>query len=126
MECHLDESGEIGMKATALVAAAALVCGTAALAQQDTKARGEESARVEQQEHGTAGEKMRSGMHRLGEKTRNALHHMGDKLHARRDHADNTRAMGASGSTVADTSSARQQRMDEAYGHWKAQQEKSR
>lgn len=117
------------MKATALIAAAALACGTAALAQQHdtTKSRSDESVRAEQQDHGTAGEKLRSGMHRLGEKTRHALHRMGDKLHARRDHADNTRAMGASGSTtVADTSSARQRRMDEAYANWQAKQEKSR
>lgn len=117
------------MKATALIAAAALACGTAALAQQQdtSKSRAEESTRAEQQEHGTAGEKLRSGMHRLGEKTRHAFHRMGDKLHARRDHADNTRAMGASGSTtVADTSSARQRRMDEAYADWQTRQQKSR
>lgn len=114
------------MKATALIAAAALACGTAALAQQQdtSKSRGEESTRAEQQQHGTAGEKLRSDMHRMGEKTRHAVRRMDDKLHARRDHAGNTRAMGASGPTVADTSSARQQRMDEAYANWQARQEK--
>jgi hypothetical protein len=113
------------MKATALIAAAALLCGTAAFAQHDKTARGEETVRAENQDHGSAGEKMRSGMHRLGEKTRNALHRMGDKLHAKRDHADNTHAMGASGSTVADTSSARQKRMDDAYANWQSKHPRS-
>jgi hypothetical protein len=48
---------------------------------------------------------------------------MGDKLHAKRDHADNAHAMGASGSTVADNSSARQKRMDDAYANWQSKHE---
>jgi hypothetical protein len=113
------------MKATALIATAALLCGTAAFAQQNNTARGEESTRAEQQDHGSAGAKLRNGMHNLGEKTRHAFHRMEDKLHARRDHANDRTAMGANGSTVADSSSARQQRMDDAYSNWHARQDKS-
>jgi hypothetical protein len=71
---------------------------------------------------------MRSGMHNLGEKTRNALHRLGDKLHAKRDHADNTRAMGASGNsgTSHDAAAARQKRMDDAYANYQAKQDKNR
>ena len=118
------------MKATALIAAAALTFGTAAFAQQaqhDPNARGEENARVEQQDHGTAGEKMRSGMHRLGEKTRNAMHRMGDKMHhvAKRDHKDDTRAMGAGRSPDTNTNAdGRQRRMDDAYANWRAKHDK--
>jgi hypothetical protein len=113
------------MKATALIAAAALLCGTAAFAAEhdSNAARGEESAGAEHQDHGSAGGKMREGMHNLGEKTRHAFHRMGDKLHAKRDHADNAHAMGASGSTVADNSSARQKRMDDAYANWQSKHE---
>jgi uncharacterized protein HemX len=118
------------MKATALIAAAALAFGSAAFAQQQTDktARGEENARVEQQDHGSAGQKMRNGLHRLGEKTRHAMHRIGDKLHASRDHhgdrmhasRDDTRAMGASGEDQG-----RRQRMDDAYANWQAKHDKA-
>lgn len=118
--------------ATALVAAAALVCGTAAFAQQDRHDtnRGEESARADQQDHGRASDKMSNGAHRLGNKMRSAMHRMGDKMHAHRDthhdtlhasrdarHDNDTRAMGAPG---RDTEHDRQARMDDAYSHWHA------
>lgn len=117
------------MKATALIAAAALVCGSAAFAQQydSNTHRSTDSARVEHQDHSATGEKLRNGMHRLGEKTRNAFHRMGEKLHAKRDEHNDTRAMGASGRDrdSRDTASARQQRMDDAYANYHAKQDKS-
>lgn len=113
------------MKVTALIATTALLFGTAAFAQQDqSTTRGEES--TQHQDHGTAGAKLRNGMHNLGDKTRHAMHRMDEKLHAKRDHADNTRAMGArSESTVADNSSERQHRMDDAYTNWQSKHEKT-
>ena len=82
------------MKTTALIAAAALACGTAAFAQQqqDKSVRGEESARIEQQDHGTAGQKMRNAMHKLGEKTRHAFHRAGDKTRQRSRHQRRARS----------------------------------
>ena len=114
------------MRATALVVSAALMCGAAALAQQqDPQARGDESARAEQQEHGaTAGEKLRGTMHKLGDKTRHAMHRMGDKMrhvaHRDKDKSD-TRAMGAAGSSD-EAVAARQRRMDDAYANWQTKQ----
>src|SRR4051812_39063961 len=120
------------MKATALIAAAALAFGTAAFAQQDQSVRGEENHRVDQQDHGSANQKMRSGAHRLAEKTRHAFHRMGDKMHhvASRDrerHENDTRAMGGPGTgrSSRDAESARQARMDDAYGRWHAQHDKT-
>lgn len=119
------------MKATALIAAAALACGTAAFAQQqDTSkaARGEETTRADQQDHGTAGQKMRSAMHKLGEKTRHAFHRAGDKTRqlAHRDHANDTRAMGGPGSArpSRDAEASRQARMDNAYANWQSRHDK--
>ena len=112
------------MKATALIAAAVLSFGTAAFAAQhdaDKTARGEDNARAEQQEHGTAGSKLRNGLHRLGEKTRHAFHRAGDKSRQvahRRDDND-TRAMGAAGEDHD-----RRSRMDSAYANWKAKHDK--
>ena len=121
------------MKSTALIAAAALAFGTAALAnQQDTDkaARGEEATHAEHQDHGTAGQKMRGAMHKLGEKTRHALHRAGDSMHrvARRDHANDTHAMGGPGSAEPsrDAAAARQARMDDAYADWQARHPASR
>lgn len=124
------------MKVTALIAAAALVCGSAALAQQstDSPARGEESIRADQQDHGQANEKMRNGAHRLREKMRHGMHRLGDKLHARNDkdrehHArsragrNDTRAMGASAAGARGETS-RQQRMEDAYATWSARHDK--
>jgi hypothetical protein len=109
------------MKATALIAAAALVCGTAAFAQQDHRAArmdNDNSARVEHNDRDSAGNKLSNGLHRLGAKTRNAFHRMGEKLHARNEHSNDTRAMGASG----DNDHGRQSRMDEAYSHYRDRQ----
>jgi hypothetical protein len=121
------------MKSTALIAAAALAFGTAAFAQQDQSARGEENHRVDQQDHGSANSKMRNGMHRLGEKTRHAFHRMGDKIHhvASRDrdrHDNDTRAMGGPGTSrpSRDAETARQTRMDDAYARWQMQHDQDR
>lgn len=118
-------NGRSAMKATALIAAAALAFGTAAFAAQDQSARGEENHRVDQQDHGSANQKMQNGMHRLAQKTRNAFHRMGDKMHhvASREHdrRDNdTRAMGGPGTghPSRDAESARKARMDDAYANW--------
>jgi hypothetical protein len=121
---------EIDMKATALIAAAALLCGTGAFAQQydNNTHRSTDGARVEHQDPSSTGSKLRNGMHRLGEKTRNAFHRMGEKLHAKRDEHNDTHAMGASGRDhdSRDAASARQQRMDEAYANYHARQDKNR
>jgi hypothetical protein len=111
------------MKATALIAAAALVCGSAAFAQQDRHAAraDNDNVRAEQNEHGSAGNKIGNGLHRLGAKTRNAFHRMGEKLHAHNERSNDTRAMGASG----DNDHGRQSRMDEAYSHWHDRQSKA-
>ena len=110
------------MKATALIAAAALACGTAAYAQQatDHATRHDDTTRAEQQDHSRTGDNLRGGMHRLGEKIRNGMHRLGDKLHARNERHDDTRAMGASGTN----DHGRQARMDEAYSHWRSQHER--
>jgi hypothetical protein len=119
------------MKVTALIAAAALTCGTAAFAQQqDTSkaTRGDETAQTDQQQHEGVGQKMRSAMHKLGEKTRHAFHRAGDKTRqvAHRDHANDTRAMGGPGSAKPsrDGDSSRQARMDSAYADWQSKQDK--
>jgi hypothetical protein len=118
------------MKATALAVSALLMCGTAAFAQQqqDPNARGEESVRAEQQEHGTASGKTRDTMHKLGDKTRHAMHRMGDAArrvaHRGKDKNDTT-AMGAAPSTSSDAAAARQRRMDDAYANWQARQQKT-
>jgi hypothetical protein len=108
------------MKATALIAAAALVCGTAAYAQQDRSVRHDDKARVEQQDHNRAGSSLGDDMHRLGEKIRNGVHRLGDKLHAKADRHDDTRAMGAAGDDHG-----RSSRMDDAYSNWRSQHERN-
>lgn len=115
------------MKATALITAAALAFGTAAFAQQDKTTHSGDTARAEQHDGRTAGQKLRDSMHRLGEKTRHAFHRAGDKTRqtARRDDRSDTRAMGAPGSS-RDADTARRQRMDEAYAHWQDRQQKNR
>ena len=119
------------MKSAVLITAAALAFGTAAYAQQDRSARGEENHRVDQQDHGQANEKMRNGAHRLAEKTRHAMHRLGDKMHhvAKRDdrHDNDTRAMGGPGTghSSRDAAASRQSRMDDAYGRWQSQHDRN-
>jgi hypothetical protein len=100
------------MKITALIAAAALLGAGATYAQQH------DTANTNQQDHATAGQKVRNAFHKLGEKTRHAFHRAGDKTRqvAHRDRSDDTRAMGASGSD------ARQHRMEDAYSNWQQKQ----
>ena len=108
------------MRATALIAAAALVCGTAAYAQQSTDhpVRHDGKARVEHKAHQT-GDNLSNGMHRLGDKIRHGVHRLGDKLHAKNDRHDDTRAMGASGENHG-----RQARMDNAYSDWRSKHDR--
>lgn len=107
------------MRATALIAAAALVCGTAAFAQQSTDHPvRHDKARVEHQAHKT-GNNLSNDMHRLGDKIRNGVHRLGDKLHASNERHDDTRAMGASGE-----SHSRQSRMDSAYADWRSKHDR--
>jgi hypothetical protein len=121
------------MKVQALIAAAAIACGSAAFAQQqDTYSnrdhRAGQTAQVDKQDQGKSGSKVGDALHRLGEKTRHAFHRMGDAVHRTasrdRDRSD-TRAMGASGANAGDDH-GRQARMDDAYANWKAKQEKNR
>lgn len=117
------------MKVTHLALACALaVGGSAAFAQGDSGGRDVGSS----QSSSHAGEKLKSGMHNLGEKTRHAWDKLTGKAHdanttAKRDDRQehDTRAMGAgpsrdhaSGSTGS--TDARQQRMDDAYAHYKS------
>jgi hypothetical protein len=119
------------MKVQALIAAAAIACGSAAMAQQQDPSstrtqRAEQTAQADQHDQGKVGNKVGNALHRLGEKTRHAFHRMGDALHrtASRDKdRSDTRAMGASG---ASDDHGRQSRMDDAYASWKAKQEKNR
>jgi hypothetical protein len=119
------------MKPAVLITAAALAFGTAAYAQQDHSARGEETRAPATQDHGSASQKMRNGLHRLGEKTRHAFHRMGDKMHhvasRERDRHDDTRAMGGPGTghPSRDAEASRQARMDDAYANWHAQHDRT-
>jgi hypothetical protein len=115
------------MKATAWIAAAAMMFGTAAFAQQHEDKpvrRDDDTARAQKHDHASEGaHKANNGLHRLAEKTRHAFHRAGEKMHhmARRDDANDTRAMGASGDD-----SGRRGRMDEAYSHWQSRHDSSR
>jgi hypothetical protein len=110
------------MKATALIAAAALVCGTAAYAQQDHRVRNDDAAHAAQQDHhDRAGNSLGDDMHRLGNKIRNGVHRLGDKLHAKNDRHEDTHAMGASGDDHG-----RRERMDQAYSNWRSQHDRDR
>lgn len=120
------------MKATALLAAAALVCGTAAFAQQqdNAAARGETTANTDSMRPADDAPRTKNAVKNLGHKTRNAMHRAGDKMrdvagndkdgdkHARADRHD-TRAMGAGRSDMRDQDGSRRQRMDDAYANWK-------
>jgi Spy/CpxP family protein refolding chaperone len=115
------------MKITALIAAAALLGAGATYAQQhettDTHKR--DTATEHSANHETAGQKVRNAFHKLGEKTRHAFHRAGDKSRdvAHRDNRDDTRAMGASGSS-RDAGDSREHRMDDAYSNWQHKQHK--
>jgi hypothetical protein len=125
------------MKATALIAAAALAFGTAAFAQQaDNTSRTENSATADSMKPADDGQRTKNALHNLGQKTRNAMHRAGDKLrhvakndkgehhdkHARADRHNDTRAMGAPGPAAREDEMSRRHRMDDAYANWKARQ----
>jgi hypothetical protein len=104
------------MKLPALLAAAALVCGSAFAAQDHTTPG--TSAAATQSSTGSGPnlvEKAKRGLHRMGNATRNTLHRIGNAGH----HSD-TRSMGAAGSDDA----ARRSRMDDAYGRWSSRHNK--
>ena len=127
------------MKVPALLTALAVACGsTFAMGNSNS---GDRHAAADQ--HYSAGAqpqhegpiaKTRRALHRMGDKMR----HMGGNARRSTQREDNeyalnhndknatnrndTRNMGAAGSGAQD--SARQQRMDEAYAHWKAQQKR--
>lgn len=121
------------MKAIPLIAAAALVCGTAFAhdTATDRPARKDETSQ--------AGENVRDGAHRLGDKMRRGMHRLEDKLHAKKGtrrndthamgapgaHRNDTRAMGAPAAhRHDDADGARHDRITEAYERWKARHEK--
>jgi Skp family chaperone for outer membrane proteins len=114
------------MKTQALVMAALLACGTTAFAQNDRPVhRADDKDRVEQHDQGSAGEKMRNGMHRLGEKVRSGMHRLGEKLHAHNDRHTDTHAMGASrGDDRTADNAERRQRMDDAYANYRAKHDR--
>ena len=120
------------MRATKLIAAAAMAFGTAAIAQQQENAatRGETTANTDAAKPADDAPRTKNALKNLGQKTRNAMHRAGDKMrgiahndkdrdhdkharaeehrekHARADmhHRHNdTRAMGARGSDTRDT-----------------------
>jgi uncharacterized cupredoxin-like copper-binding protein len=69
------------MKATTLFAAAALVCGTAAFAQQqDNTARTENSASADSIKPADDAQRTKDAARNLGRKARNAMHRAGDKI----------------------------------------------
>ena len=109
------------MKITALIAAAALLGAGATYAQpyDSTTTHKRDTATERSADHESAGQKVRNAFHKLGEKTRHAFHRAGDKSRevAHRDNRDDTRAMGASGSS-RDMTDSRQHRMDDAYSNW--------
>lgn len=78
------------MKATALIAAAALVCGTAAFAQQDNTApRGETATSADSIKPADDAQRTKNAVKNFGHKTRDAMHRAGDKA---RDMAHNDKA----------------------------------
>jgi hypothetical protein len=72
-------------KTTALIAAAALALGTAAMAQQTQPAdnastRGETTAAPNSMKPADDAQRTKDSLHRLGDKTRRAMHRAGDKV----------------------------------------------
>jgi hypothetical protein len=119
------------MKIAALITVAALTCGSA-LAQgygsstdRNTSASPNHSAAVSNDDHAKGEglvDKTKRAFHRLGEKLRGAGHTAKNSADKDADKTaeqkqNDTRAMGASGSSKADSS--RQARMDEAYANSK-------
>jgi hypothetical protein len=136
------------MKIPALIAVAALACGSAFAAQPyssgsrdaDTEAGRSHSTAVSKDMHAADKQaskpngvvaKTKNAMHRMGDKMRNAGHRVAAKGQPKSTVRDDeksysdpqgadTRAMGAAGSDRVDR--ARQARMDEAYSHWQSKQ----
>jgi len=116
------------MKITALLAAAALACGTAyantsATTSHDTT---KHSAAATDKQSGTThegvGVKTKRALGKMGDKIRSAGHKLAHATHTDKNASSDTRAMGASGSDTQD--SGRQRRMDDAYANWQSKQHK--
>lgn len=114
------------MKASIIVAAAALALGSAAFAADDHAGTSRAHDKAQHAGHATKekgeglGQKLRRGMHNLGEKTRHAFHRGEGKVERTASRHDDTRSMGAgpSDSRMTDAERAPRQRMDDAYGNW--------
>ena len=110
------------MKRTLIALACTLAfAGGNALAQDRTTSKAESTAE-------SAGHKAKDAAHRAGDKARHMGHRMEHKMDKARAHhearkaqeaGDDTRAMGASGSSMS-ADSERQKRMDQAYNDYKS------
>jgi hypothetical protein len=115
------------MKIAALIAVAALTCGTAFA--QSYGSSGSSSRDTSANHSATTANESQPKGEGIMDKTKRAFHRLGEKLHAGKKSSDNTdktaqqdpestHAMGASGSGKSD--SARQARMDQAYSNSKS------
>lgn len=114
------------MKMTAILAAAALACGSAMAADSKT----EHGQRVSKEHPAKASgdgvvDKTKRAFSRMGDKIRHTGERLGQKLGTDKDSRHDTRAMGASGSDEAQDQ-GRRQRMDEAYANWRGKQQQER
>jgi hypothetical protein len=110
------------MKIPALITALALAGGVA-VAQANTSATHDASAKdqttattTDNGQHEGLGAKLKNGLHRMGQAVRRMAHGGKDKT-TDTAAANDTRAMGASGTTGKETT--RQKRMDDAYSNYK-------
>ena len=140
------------MKMTPIVLATVLVAsgGAWAQARDGSQVPGERAAADAAADGRTFGEKVRGAADKVGDATRRTFNKArgetrqmsneakdgdrqagikadkrpGARQASRKDQRDDTRAMGASGERMdADADSNRRERMDQAYAHWKAQQQ---
>ena len=110
----------------AILAAAALACGSAMAADSST----EHGQRVSNEHPAKASgngvvDKTKRAFSRMGDKIRNTGERLGQKLGTDKDSRHDTRAMGASGSGEAQDQ-GRRQRMDDAYANWRDRQQQER
>ena len=110
----------------AILAAAALACGSAMAADSST----EHGQRVSKEHPAKASgngvvDKTKRAFSRMGDKIRNTGERLGQKLGTDKDSRHDTRAMGASGSGEAQDQ-GRRQRMDDAYANWRDRQQQER
>jgi hypothetical protein len=116
------------MKMAAILAAAALACGSAMAADSRT----EHGQRVSNEHPAKASgdgvvDKTKRAFSRMGDKIRHTGERLGQKLGTDKDSRHDTRAMGASGSEDAQAQDqGRRQRMDDAYANWRGKQQQER